>query len=125
MTTPVATVGQGDYTYEVDKHWGRGSGGLPEFGMVSGVAGDSLDRVYLFIRPPVAEVLVFHANGTLLTRWGSGHFVEPHMLFISPRDEVYATDIAAHTVTRWTVDGKLLQTWGTPGNTGCTRHALQ
>jgi len=91
---------------------------LPEFGMVSGVAGDSLDRVYLFIRTPVAEVLVFEPNGTMLTRWGSGRFVEPHMLFISARDEVYATDIAAHTVTRWTLDGRLLQTWGTPGAPG-------
>ena len=118
MTTPIVTVGQGAFTYTVDKYWGRGPDGLPEFGMVSGVAGDSLDRVYLFIRTPVAEVLVFQPDGTLLSRWGRGSFVEPHMLFISPRDEVYATDIAAHTVTRWTLDGNLLQTWGTPGTPG-------
>ena len=93
--------------------------------MVSGVAGDFLDRVYLFIRTPVAEVLVFEPNGTLLTRWGSGRFVEPHMLFISARDEVYATDISAHTVTRWTLDGRLLHTWGTPGAPGTPGSAVQ
>lgn len=123
MTTPVVTVGQGAYTYVVDKQWGRGPDGLPEFGMVSGVAGDSLDRVYLFIRTPVAEVLVFHPNGTLLTRWGDGSFVQPHMLFISSRDEVYATDIAAHIVTRWTLDGKLLQRWAPPGQHELVRPA--
>jgi NHL repeat-containing protein len=117
MTT-TTTVGGGSYTYEVDKQWGRRSGGLSELGLVSGVAGDSQDRVYLFIRKPVAEMLVLDPNGNLLSRWGEGQFVEPHMIFISPRDEIYATDISAHTVTRWTLDGTLLQSWGTPGAPG-------
>jgi streptogramin lyase len=112
------TVGSGQYTYQVDKHWGRGPGGLPEFGLVSGVAGDAEDRVYLFIRNPVAEMLVLDPEGTLLGRWGAGQFVEPHMISISTRQEIYATDISAHTVTRWTLDGQLLQTWGTPGQPG-------
>jgi streptogramin lyase len=112
------TVGTGPYTYEVDKEWGRRSGGVTEFGLVSGVAGDSQDRVYLFIRTPIAEMLVLDSRGTLLSRWGAGQFVEPHMISISANDEIYATDISAHTVTRWTLDGKLLQTWGTPNATG-------
>jgi sugar lactone lactonase YvrE len=112
------TVGSGKYTYAVDKHWGRGSGGLSEFGLVSGVAGDAEDRVYLFIRKPVAEILVLDPAGKLLGRWGAGQFVEPHMIFISASQEIYATDISAHTVTRWTLDGQLLQTWGTPGQPG-------
>src|SRR5215471_11220871 len=116
--TLTTTVGSGPYTYDVDKQWGRGAGGVPEFGMLSGVAGDSQDRVYLFIRIPVAEILVLDPQGKLLSRWGAGKFQEPHMIFVSERDELYATDISAHTVTRWTLDGQLLQTWGTPGQTG-------
>jgi hypothetical protein len=112
------TVGSGKFTFEVDKEWGRRDGGLSEFGLVSGVAGDSQDRVYLFIRQPVAEILVLDPEGKLLSRWGAGQFVEPHMISIDDRDEIYATDISAHTVTRWTLDGTLLQTWGTPGTTG-------
>jgi DNA-binding beta-propeller fold protein YncE len=112
------TVGDGKYTYTVDKHWGRGAASVSEFGLVSAVAGDSQDRVYLYIRQPVAEILVLDPQGTLLGRWGAGQFVEPHMLFISPRDELYATDITLHTVTKWTLDGQLLQTWGTPNVTG-------
>jgi hypothetical protein len=112
------TVGSGPHTYEVDKRWGRRSGGVSEFGLVSAVAGDAQDRVYLFIRKPVAEILVFDPQGTLLNRWGGGQFVEPHMIFISAHDEIYATDISAHTVTKWTLDGKLLQTWGTPNVPG-------
>jgi sugar lactone lactonase YvrE len=112
------TLGSGKFTYDVDKEWGRRVGGLSEFGLVSGVAGDSQDRVYLFIRAPVAEILVLDPEGKLLGRWGAGQFVEPHMISIDGRDEIYATDISAHTVTRWTLDGTLLQTWGTPGATG-------
>jgi sugar lactone lactonase YvrE len=112
------TVGSGRFTYEVDKEWGRRAGGLNEFGLVSGVAGDSQDRVYLYIRQPVAEMLVLDPNGKLLSRWGAGQFVEPHMIFIDGHDEIYATDISAHTVTKWTLDGKLLHTWGTPGAVG-------
>jgi hypothetical protein len=78
------TVGSGQYTFEVDKQWGRGPGGLSEFGLVSGVAGDSQDRVYLFIRAPVAEILVLDPRGTLLGRFGAGHFVEPHMISSAP-----------------------------------------
>jgi hypothetical protein len=40
------------------------------------------------------------------------------MISIDERDEIYATDISAHTVTRWTLDGKLLQKYirtGLPG----------
>ena len=112
------TVGSESYTYEVDKGWGRRAGGVSEFGLVSAVAGDAQDRVYLFIRKPVAEILVFDPHGTLLNRWGEGQFVEPHMIFISARDELFATDISAHTVTKWTLDGKLVQTWGTPNVPG-------
>jgi hypothetical protein len=112
------SVGTGRFTYAVDKQWGRREGGVSEFGLVSGVAGDSQDRVYLFIRRPVAEILVLDPQGRVLGRWGEGHFVEPHMLSISARDEIYATDITAHTVTKWTLDGQLLRTWGTPDQPG-------
>jgi hypothetical protein len=42
---------------------------------------------------------------TARSRWLSGGAMCP-------------TDISAHTVTKWTLDGKLLQTWGTPNAPG-------
>ena len=125
MTTPVLTVGQGEYTYEVDKHWGRGPNGLPEFGMVSGVdRGFPGPRVSV-IRTPVAEVLVFHPNGTLLT-WG--RFVEPHMLFftatrstppISPRTPSRAGPSTANCST----PGAHQDTRARPARRSTARHA--
>jgi sugar lactone lactonase YvrE len=111
-------VGQGKYSYEVDKEWGRRDGGVAAFGVSQGVSGDSRDRVYVFVRSPRAEILVFDRDGRLLSSWGHGQFEHPHGIWISPKDEMYLTDRDAHVVSKWTLDGKLLRTWGTAGAPG-------
>jgi DNA-binding beta-propeller fold protein YncE len=111
-------VGQGKYIYEVDKRWGRGPRGVAAFGIVSGSATDSRDRVYVFNRAPDPRVIVMDRDGTLLSEWGRGQFKHPHGIWISPQDELYCTDRDTHLVTRWTTDGKLLQSWGTPDQPG-------
>jgi sugar lactone lactonase YvrE len=111
-------VGQEKHTYEVDKEWGRREGGVPAFGVSQGVSGDSQDRVYVFVRAPRAEVLVLDRDGRLLSSWGYGQFQHPHGIWISPKDELYLTDRDAHVVSKWTLDGKLLRSWGTPGKPG-------
>jgi DNA-binding beta-propeller fold protein YncE len=111
-------VGTGKYTYEAQKRWGRGPGGVAAFGLISGVACDSQDRVYAFNRLPNPRILVLDPNGKLLHEWGAGQFKHPHGIWISPQDELYLTDRDTHLVTRWTTDGKLLQSWGTPDQPG-------
>jgi DNA-binding beta-propeller fold protein YncE len=114
----MATVGSGQFTYGVDKDWGRRSSGVPTLGLVSGVACDSADRVYLFIRRPTSMVMVFERDGRFLAQWGEGQFGEAHGIWISPQDEVYLTDSGAHLVTKWTADGTLLHSWGTRDRPG-------
>jgi DNA-binding beta-propeller fold protein YncE len=111
-------VGSGRYTYEVDKHWGRRDGAIDSFGLVSGVACDSRDRVYLFTRLPDPRVSVFDRSGKLLHEWGQGAFKHPHGIWINSRDELFLTDRDTHLVTQWTADGKLLRSWGTPNQPG-------
>jgi sugar lactone lactonase YvrE len=111
-------VGNGTYTYEVDKRWGRRGGKISAFGLVSGVACDSRDRVYLFTRLPNPRVSVFDREGTLLQEWGQGQFKHPHGIWINGRDELFLTDRDTHLVTQWTADGKLLRSWGTPDRPG-------
>jgi DNA-binding beta-propeller fold protein YncE len=111
-------VGQGAYTYEVDKRWARRTGGVSAFGLISGVACDSRDQVYVFHRQPEACVMVFDREGQLLSRWGEGQLKVPHGIWINDRDELYLTDTGTHLVTKWTTDGRLLQQWGTPDEPG-------
>jgi DNA-binding beta-propeller fold protein YncE len=112
------TVGQGAHTYTVDKEWGRRAGGVPAFGLISGVATDSQDRVYVFHRAPRAEVMVFDRDGRLLRTWGEGQFRSPHGIWISDRDTLLLVDTETHQVTRWTLDGALIDQWGTHGQPG-------
>lgn len=114
----MAVVGSGRFTYEVDKEWGRREGGVPRFGVSQGVSGDSQDRIYVFQRSPVAHMMVFDRHGKLLSTWGEGKFLHPHGVWVSPSDELYLTDRDAHTVSKWTLDGRHLQTWGTHGQPG-------
>lgn len=114
-------VGQGRFTYAVDKQWGRRAGGVPAFGLISGVACDSRDRVYVFHRAPQACIMVFEPDGRLVTSWGEGQFGSPHGIWISDRDELFLTDTGTHLLTQWSADGRLLRTWGTkdqPGEPG-------
>jgi DNA-binding beta-propeller fold protein YncE len=113
-----AIVGQGKYTYEVDKEWGRRQGGVPAFGLVTGMATDSHDNVYVFNRQPRAEVLVFDRFGRLQTTWGEGRFKAPHGIWIDSNDALYLVDTETHQVTRWTLDGALIRSWGTYGQPG-------
>ena len=93
--------GAGDYQYEVVENWGR-SGERPKLGLVSSVAVDSQDNVYVFQRSPEAVMLVFDPDGTLMRTWGQDIFVEPHGVWIGPDDTIYTADSLDHTVRCFT-----------------------
>jgi DNA-binding beta-propeller fold protein YncE len=108
----MATVGTGDYRYELIENWAK----LPQgetFGNASAVATDSQDRVYLFQRkdPPI---LVFDRDGNLLDSWGTRAFANPHGIYIKD-DIVYLTDRDDSVCLKYTLDGKPLQVLGTRG----------
>ncbi len=116
----MTAIGSGDYMYEVIHDFFRLPNG-ERFGMVSRVATDSQDRVYVFQRrdPPV---VVFDRDGTYLGAWGTGDVSDPHGLKIID-DIVYTTDRSGSVAKSFTLDGKPLLTLGTFGvhaDTGCT-----
>jgi NHL repeat len=108
----MAQVGTGKYTYELIRDFPK----LPpgeSFGMVSRVATDSQDRVYVFQRkdPPV---VVFDREGKYLGAWGSGEVTDPHGLKIID-DVVYTTDRSDSVAKSFTLDGKPLLELGQRG----------
>ena len=115
----MTTIGTGKYTYTLVQDWAK----LPQgeaFGVVSAVATDSQDRVYVFQRkdPPV---LVFDRDGSYLSSWGAGVIADPHGFNIVD-DIVYLTDREGSQAMKFTLDGELLQTIGERGvysDTGC------
>lgn len=82
-------------------------------GVVSRVAADAQDRIYVFQRrdPPV---LVFTRDGEYLGAWGSGEVQDPHGLKIIG-DTIYTTDRTGSVAKSFSLDGKPLLALGTRG----------
>lgn len=107
-------VGYGKYVYQHVPGWGKLPQGW-EWNHAVGVAIDSKDRIYVYNRS-AHPMMIFDREGNLLGSWGEGLFGSAHHVFIGPDDSVYTTDIGSHTVRKWTPEGKLLMTLGTPNN---------
>lgn len=109
--------GSGEFTYAPHVGWGSGPSGH-DLGLVSDVATDSQDNVYIFNRVPETAVLVFDREGNFLHSWGQDIFTEPHSIWIDAADRVYLTDTGDHTVRCCTTAGEVVQTWGVAGQVG-------
>ncbi len=110
-----------DFGYEALNRWPQLPAGWSWY-EATAVAVDIRDRVFVFNRGE-HPVMIFEPDGTLAASWGEGLFVRPHGIFIGPDDAVYCTDDSGHTVHKFTPDGRLLMTLGTPGRpseTGAT-----
>ncbi len=121
----MATVGNGQYTYEVVEDFIK----LPQgwtFGTVAGVAVDSQGRVYICQQQEDPPILVFDQNGNYLNSWGTGTIVEPHSVYIDADNIIYLSDRGSHMVSKLTLDGSPLLELGNrgqPSDTGCTEDA--
>ena len=107
-----ATIGAGEFRYEYQPGWARLPNGVSLQGP-SGVAVDSMDRVYVYQRqgPPV---LVFDRNGHFLEPWErrDGVPADAHHIHVGPDDTVYLTDRDAHQVLAYDTAGNLLKAMG-------------
>lgn len=101
-----------EYTYELVRDFCKLPAGQ-SFGLVSRVAADAQDRIYVFQRkdPPV---VVFDRDGKYLGAWGSGEVTDPHGLKIVD-DTVYTTDRSDSVAKSFTLDGKPLMELGRRG----------
>jgi len=104
----------GGFKFEVVAGWGKLPQGLQLGADIPGVATDAQDRVYVFNRSE-HPVVVFESDGRFLGTWGENDFTgRPHGITITPDGIVWCTDDWDHTVRKFTLEGKLLQTLGTP-----------
>jgi DNA-binding beta-propeller fold protein YncE len=106
-------LGHGEHRYRVIDPWGK----LPDgwaYRDAVGVAVDSKDQVYVFNRGR-HPVIVYDAEGNFLRSWGEDQFSRAHGIHIGPDDAVYCTDDNDQTIRKFTAEGKLLLTIGTPG----------
>ena len=107
-------LGQGRYRYRILEGWGELPPGVAYGGDAAAVCVDSKDNVYVFTRG-AHPVIVFDRNGKFLRSWGEDiGFTNPHGAAVGPDDLLYLTDDKGHTVRKFTPEGKLLMSIGTP-----------
>ncbi len=108
----MAQHGSGSHTYELVRDWPKMPKGQ-SLGVVSRVATDSQDRVYVFQRkdPPV---VVFDRDGNYLGTWGIGAIKEAHGLKIV-NDIAFTTDRPDSVCVSFTLDGRPLMVLGRRG----------
>lgn len=81
-----------------------------------GVAVAPDDTVYLLTRNTANPVIVLTPEGKFLRTFGAGTFTpRTHAILAAYDGFIYCADDGAHTITKWTPEGELLLTIGTPG----------
>ena len=109
-----STVGDTAYAFEALSEWQQ----LPSnirLHETPGVAVDADDLVYAQTRNPENPILVFEKDGSFRTTFGKGTFTDrSHGIVVGPDGMIYATDDGTSTITKWSPDGELLMTIGTP-----------
>ncbi|MHB8992836.1 MAG: peptidyl-alpha-hydroxyglycine alpha-amidating lyase family protein, partial [Chloroflexota bacterium] len=104
----------GELRYTLVESWERLPAGFKHLDCV-GAGIDADDRVYVITRMD-ARVIVYEPDGTFVTAWGEGIFTpRTHCIKFGPDGAVYAADDGNHTIRKFSPDGKLLMTLGTPG----------
>lgn len=103
--------------YRVDPTWPKRPAEFGPRAAVPGVAVDREDRVWCLERAEV-PVQVYSTDGDLVKSWGKGEFKGVHSLRFDSQGNVWITDYVAHVVKKFTPEGKLLLTLGTPGEPG-------
>jgi len=109
--------------YEVDPAWPQRPENMP-WGNCPAVAVDRQDRVWIYTRakPPVQ---VYSSDGRFLFAWGEevfGSLLETmvaHGLRMDREGNIWLVDLGNHLVLKLSMEGKILQTIGTPGKPGC------
>jgi DNA-binding beta-propeller fold protein YncE len=120
--------------YKFDYGWAK----LPDGRKWGAAVGVAIDRdgksVWVFDRCETATdcmkskldpVMKFDPTGKMVKSFGGGMVNAPHGLHIDPDNNVWVTDYRAdsgkgQTVMKFSQDGKLLMTLGTPGVSGAT-----
>jgi DNA-binding beta-propeller fold protein YncE len=102
--------------YAVDAQWPQRPASLP-WAEMPGITVDAHDRIWTFTRA-VPAVQVYDADGKFERAWGDESLKGAHHIKIDHEGNVWLAVYASHVVQKYTPEGKLLLTIGTPNHAG-------
>jgi hypothetical protein len=104
--------------YQVDPNWPAERIPGDEWGAMSGVTLGPDGNIWTFNRGKI-PIQVFTSAGKLVRSWGQDSgFKNPHSIKFDREGSLWASDTRTHTVRKFSPDGKLLMTLGTPDQAG-------
>lgn len=115
--------------YELVKDWPQLPGNF-RLGNPTGIGIDSNQNIFIFHRAnrewplfgsmPQSKIssttilLLDGQTGKMINSWGAGIFIMPHGLTVDKQNNVWVTDVGLNQVFKFSHEGNLLMTLGTP-----------
>ncbi|MGX1928541.1 6-bladed beta-propeller [Flagellimonas sp. 2504JD4-2] len=115
-----AVIGHGDYKYKVDLNWGKLNSERFPVQDCHEMVQDAKGRIILLTNHTQNNVLIYDKSGKLLDSWGTDY---PGAHGLTLHDEngtefLYICDNNRHEVIKTTIDGKVMQVFPFPQETG-------
>ena len=121
-----------DVRYRHVEGWAELPDGVEAWGQTIGIETDDNDNLWVFHRcfanncrerDDVPPMLRYDPSGRLVDSWGEGMFVWPHGSTLDEDENIWVTDAQGgdgkgHIVVKFSPEGRVLMTLGTPGVAG-------
>jgi len=99
--------------YQVDGSWAQVPGGAWD-GNTSWITADGKGLIYVLVRDK-PYVRIFRRDGTFVKSWsGTEDLGSAHSITIDDEDNAWISDSMRHVIRKYSVDGNLLMTLGSP-----------
>lgn len=115
-----AIIGHGDYRYKIDLNWGALNPNYYPVNDCHEMVQDSKGRILLLTNHTKNNIIVYDRSGKLLETWGT-NYPGAHGLTLdveNGEDFLYISDNNRHEVIKTTIDGKVVQTFEYPKESG-------
>jgi streptogramin lyase len=113
---PAQALPVGLQGYKVDPAWPQRPAGIT-WGEIPGVAVDARDNVWVFSRE-APHLQVYAPDGRFLKTWPELEHKRAHHIKVDTEGNIWLSDVGLHTIRKFTPEGKLLLTLGTPSVPG-------
>ncbi len=113
-------VGQGNFTYRVDKHWGIQDPGKIPVRHCHEMVQDRQGKLYMTTTHTRNNIIIYHDTGRVYETWGT-EYPGAHGLTLAregEKDFLFITDTERHKVFKTTLSGRVLRTIEYPKDAG-------
>ncbi len=107
-------IQSGGFEFKIDHAWAKWPDEIKGSDVLCPTC-DEQDNLYVTTSHPENPICVFNSNGIFVRSFGKGYFDRPHSIAFTPQGNTLVADSGLHVVQEMSINGELIQTFGTPG----------